>query len=172
MIAPPDLFLLFHLWIGTLLDCYDELGTRYQIPIYCLSAPINLIEEVSDAESPSPESEPMNESAGGEEIVVKFRLSTTCTDIKVPILTKETVFAAKKKLAAREGIEPARQRWYFGGRLLSDKQRIEDIKLQSGYVIIYQPVDFDRKSKEENHWQSAHRAPNRAWSFWSRVRVV
>lgn len=29
---------------GTLFDCYDELGTRYQLPIYVLSAPINLIE--------------------------------------------------------------------------------------------------------------------------------
>lgn len=29
---------------GTLFDCYDELGNRYQLPIYVLSAPINLIE--------------------------------------------------------------------------------------------------------------------------------
>ncbi|CAF0768225.1 unnamed protein product [Adineta ricciae] len=29
---------------GTLMDCYDELGTRYQIPVYILSAPINLVD--------------------------------------------------------------------------------------------------------------------------------
>jgi len=29
---------------GTLLDCYDELGTRYQLPVYVLSAPTNLID--------------------------------------------------------------------------------------------------------------------------------
>ncbi|CAF2654011.1 unnamed protein product [Rotaria sp. Silwood2] len=29
---------------GTLLDCYDELGTRYQLPVYILSAPTNLID--------------------------------------------------------------------------------------------------------------------------------
>ncbi|UJR22397.1 hypothetical protein I4U23_025458 [Adineta vaga] len=29
---------------GTLLDCYDELGTRYQIPVYILSAPTNVID--------------------------------------------------------------------------------------------------------------------------------
>lgn len=29
---------------GTLLDCYDELGTRYQLPIYVLSAPTNMID--------------------------------------------------------------------------------------------------------------------------------
>jgi hypothetical protein len=29
---------------GTLLDCYDELGTRYQLPVYVLSPPINLLD--------------------------------------------------------------------------------------------------------------------------------
>ncbi|CAF0845625.1 unnamed protein product [Rotaria sordida] len=29
---------------GTLLDCYDELGTRYQLPIYVLSSPTNIID--------------------------------------------------------------------------------------------------------------------------------
>ncbi len=29
---------------GTLLDCYDELGTRYQLPVYVLSPPLNLID--------------------------------------------------------------------------------------------------------------------------------
>ncbi|CAF3771350.1 unnamed protein product [Adineta steineri] len=29
---------------GTLLDCYDELGTRYQLPIYVLSSPTNMID--------------------------------------------------------------------------------------------------------------------------------
>ncbi|CAF0873042.1 unnamed protein product [Adineta steineri] len=40
---------------GTLLDCYDELGTRYQIPVYILSAPTNLADieqsSVNDNES-------------------------------------------------------------------------------------------------------------------------
>ena len=30
---------------GSLVECYDELGTRYSIPVYCLSWPINLINE-------------------------------------------------------------------------------------------------------------------------------
>ncbi|UJR26695.1 hypothetical protein I4U23_008011 [Adineta vaga] len=29
---------------GTLLDCYDELGTRYQLPVYVLSTPTNMID--------------------------------------------------------------------------------------------------------------------------------
>ncbi len=41
---------------GTLLDCYDELGTRYQLPVYVLSSPTNLI----DGEQSS-----MNENESG-----------------------------------------------------------------------------------------------------------
>lgn len=28
---------------GSLTDCYDELGTRYQLPVYCLSLPLNVV---------------------------------------------------------------------------------------------------------------------------------
>ena len=97
--------------VGTLLDCYDELGNRYQLPIYCVSAPINLIEESSDSESPSPESEPIGSAVGGEEIFLKFRISPSCNDVKMSVLSKETVLSAKKKLALLENIEPSRQRF-------------------------------------------------------------
>jgi hypothetical protein len=30
---------------GFLTECYDELGTRYQVPVYCLSYPINIVKE-------------------------------------------------------------------------------------------------------------------------------
>jgi hypothetical protein len=43
---------------GTLLDCYDELGSRYQLPIYVLSPPTNLI----DGEQSSIDSRGDNES--------------------------------------------------------------------------------------------------------------
>ncbi|RWS30716.1 ubiquitin domain-containing protein 2-like protein [Leptotrombidium deliense] len=132
---------------GTLLDCYDELGNRYQLPIYCLSAPINLIEG-SDSESPSAESEPVNDAKfGGEEISVKFRISSSCNDVKMSVFSKETVLSAKRKLATIEGIEPQKQRWFFGGRLLSDKMKIEDAKLQNGFVVqVIVSLPFESKS--------------------------
>ncbi|GIX81519.1 ubiquitin domain-containing protein 1 [Caerostris extrusa] len=115
------------------MDCYDELGNRYQLPIYCLSVPINLVEETNESESPAAESEPW--SGGGEEITVKFRLSTSGKDIKVAIRTGETVLTSKKRLQIAEGIDPSRQRWYFGGRLLHDKMKVEEAKLQTGFVV-------------------------------------
>ncbi|CAH8523094.1 unnamed protein product [Schistosoma turkestanicum] len=38
---------------GTLCDCYDELGARYQLPLYVLSQPSNLIPDPSTPDSQS-----------------------------------------------------------------------------------------------------------------------
>lgn len=116
---------------GTLLDCYDELGNRYQLPVYCLSAPANLVADTSDADSPSPESE----SGAGHEVVLKLRLSTTGRDVQVAVRTGESVLAAKRRLAAREGLDPARQRWFFGGKLLADRAKVQEAGLQMGFVV-------------------------------------
>ncbi|CAF3697066.1 unnamed protein product [Rotaria socialis] len=47
---------------GTLLDCYDELGTRYQLPIYVLSPPTNIV----DGDQSSIDSRGDNESGASE----------------------------------------------------------------------------------------------------------
>lgn len=45
----------------------------------------------------------------------------------------------------QEGLEPSRQRWFFGGKLLGDKMHIEEAKVQPGYVIqvIVNPEKID-----------------------------
>lgn len=35
----------------------------------------------------------------------------------------------------QEGLEPSKQRWFFGGKLLGDKLHIEDAKILPGYVV-------------------------------------
>lgn len=116
---------------GHLTECYDELGTRYQVPIYCLSYPINIVKE-DDRDSPADQSE---SGEDGSECLLKLRLSSSCADIKLTASSKDTIGMVKKKLQQQEGFEPTRQRWYFGGKLLSDKLRIEETKIQPGYVI-------------------------------------
>ena len=41
--------------------------------------------------------------------------------------------------------EPARQRWYFSGKLLGDKTKIGDAKIPSGYVVqcVVNNLDFE-----------------------------
>merc|ERR1719454_1921126 len=52
---------------GSLVECYDELGTRYSIPVYCLSLPINLVVEgAGDRDSPAKFSEPVELEEGVE----------------------------------------------------------------------------------------------------------
>ncbi|OQR71328.1 ubiquitin domain-containing protein 1-like [Tropilaelaps mercedesae] len=128
---------------GTLLDCYDELGNRYQLPIYCLCSPINLVEDTSSSlsDSPSPESEPY---LSGEELIVKVRTSTQGPDMRLALRTGETILHAKRRLQATIGVDSSNQRWFFGGKLLQDKQKISETKLQFGHVVqvaLPHPVD-------------------------------
>jgi len=131
---------------GSLAECYDELGTRYSIPVYCLSSPLNLLTE-TDRDSPAEFSEPIGSpSASGEELKVKVRISLTGEDVRLVLNTLETIGMAKKKLQDQEGTaEPARQRWYFGGKLLGDKLRVSEAGVPQGYVIqcIINTLDFD-----------------------------
>jgi len=131
---------------GSLAECYDELGTRYSIPVYCLSTPLNLLSD-NDRDSPAEFSEPIGSpGSGGEELKVKVRISLTGEDVRLVLNTRETIGMAKKKLQDQEGIaEPARQRWYFGGKLLGDKLRVSEAAIPQGFVIqcIVNTLDFD-----------------------------
>lgn len=80
---------------GYLTECYDELGSRYLVPIYCLSYPINIVKEDNGRDSPADYSEPID---GGTEATLKLRLSHNCTDIKLSVYTTDTIGICKKKL--------------------------------------------------------------------------
>ena len=54
---------------GTLSETYDELGTKYQVPIYCLAPPENLIKE-DDSSSKSSFSQ-----KHGNKVTVRIRIS-------------------------------------------------------------------------------------------------
>lgn len=129
---------------GSLVECYDELGTRYAIPVYCLSFPLNLDTE-ADRDSPAEFSEPVVLS-DEQEIKVKVRVSLSGEDVRLLLNTTDTVAQAKLKLQELVQLpEHCRQRWYFGGKLLGDKMRMGDCNVPSGYVIqcIVNPLQFD-----------------------------
>ncbi len=113
------------------MDSYDELGNRYQLPVYVLSAPTNLIEDTSETDTSADND---NVTSPGVEVPIKLRLSTG-KDIKMVVRTTDTVLKVKKQIHTQEGVDPPRQRWYFSGRLLHDKLRIEEAKIPKGYVV-------------------------------------
>ncbi|KAK1793806.1 hypothetical protein P4O66_001532 [Electrophorus voltai] len=116
---------------GSLTECYDELGNRYQLPVYCLAPPVNLISERGE-EDPSEQSEP--HTAPKKEFQLKVRLSTG-KDLRLSASMADPIGLLKKQLQAQEGIDVAHQRWFFSGKLLTDKTRLQDTKIQKDFVI-------------------------------------
>ncbi|XP_024242314.1 ubiquitin domain-containing protein 1 isoform X1 [Oncorhynchus tshawytscha] len=116
---------------GSLTECYDELGSRYQLPVYCLAPPVNLISERSD-EDPGDSPEPT--AAPKKEFQLKVRLSTG-KDLRLSASMGDSIGQLKKQLQAQEDIDTAHQRWFFSGKLLTDKTRLQDTKIQKDFVI-------------------------------------
>ncbi|KAM5301762.1 ubiquitin domain-containing protein 2 isoform 2-T3 [Glossophaga mutica] len=116
---------------GALTECYDELGNRYQLPVYCLAPPINMIEEKSDVETLDIPEPPPN---SGYECQLRLRLSTG-KDLKLVVRSTDTVYHMKRRLHAAEGVEPSSQRWFFSGRPLTDKMKLEELKIPKDYVV-------------------------------------
>ena len=128
------------------MECYDELGTRYAIPVYCLSYPLNIVLE-SDRDSPAEFSEPIITNTDGHDHKARVRISLTGDDVVMIVNTADTILAAKRKLQSQDAVkipEPSRQRWYYGGKLLGDKMRISDVNIPSGFVIqcVVNNLDF------------------------------
>ncbi|XP_037047010.1 ubiquitin domain-containing protein 1 [Bradysia coprophila] len=117
---------------GYLTECYDELGSQYKVPIYCLSYPINIVKEDNGRDSPAEYSEPVD---GGSEVVLKLRLSSSFSDTKLSVYSKDTIGQCKKKLQSQENVDACCQRWFYGGKLLGDKILVEDAHIQSGYIV-------------------------------------
>ena len=116
---------------GSLVECYDELGTRYAIPVYCLSYPVNIVFGGDTAsadcstdgrDTPADESEPVEngksdkhkkgdtgrgqhykkEKECGKELKIRVRISlTSSSDKRLLVNTSETVLSAKKRLYAQ-----------------------------------------------------------------------
>lgn len=47
----------------------------------------------------------------------------------------DTIGQLKKLLQAQEDIDVLQQRWFFSGKLLTDKTRLQDTKIQKDFVI-------------------------------------
>ncbi|KAG5844255.1 hypothetical protein ANANG_G00160440 [Anguilla anguilla] len=107
-------------------------GNRYQLPVYCLAPPINMIEEKSESEAPEA---PLEHPAGsGQECQLRLRLSTG-RDLRLAVRTGDSVRHMKRRLQAAEGVAPAAQRWFFSGRPLADRMTLEELKISRDYVV-------------------------------------
>ena len=119
---------------GSLVDCYDELGIRYQLPPYVLSAPINLIDEGSDVDCGGAAADPPPSRSRGIELPIRLQLSNG-KDLRLTVRSTDTMLQLKRHLQAAEGIPSGHLRFYFAGRQLMDRSRIKDAKIRKNYTI-------------------------------------
>lgn len=122
---------------GTLMDCYDELGNHYQLPVYCLSIPVNIVKKdvrkVSQSQLPGGKLQPVNTDDPNSRSL-KVRL-TSEDEVKLQVLSTDSIAIAKLRLQQQESIELESQRWFFSGKLLTDDMTVEEAKLKKSYVI-------------------------------------
>lgn len=76
----------------------------------------------------------------GEEVTIKLRLSSG-KDLKLTVRSRHTIGKIKRILAKAENISPD-QRWFYGGKVLQDKLKIEDTNVPKGHLIqVILPVE-------------------------------
>ncbi|XP_064789234.1 ubiquitin domain-containing protein 1-like isoform X2 [Oncorhynchus masou masou] len=120
---------------GTLTESYDELGNRYQLPAYTLAPPTNLITEcTNESQAPNLKEQKMPPPPPKEEFQLRVRLSCG-KDLRISASMSDSISQLKTALEGQEDIEAAHQRWFFAGKLLTDKTRLQDTKIQKDFVV-------------------------------------
>jgi hypothetical protein len=117
---------------GKLTDAYDELGNKYNIPVYCLSKPTNLIDD-SSYEDETQSIDPL--IASSDTLTIKVRLTTLSKDVKLVVSSTDTIYKIKEKLALQYQIPSSKLTMLFSGRILTDSTIIGHLKIPKGFVI-------------------------------------
>lgn len=56
-------------------------------------------------------------------------------DLRLTASMADSIAELKKQLEEQEEIDVTRQRWFFSGKLLTDKTRLQDAKIQKDFVV-------------------------------------
>lgn len=96
---------------------------------------MNLISERSEDEGPGDRPEtPASAAPPKKEFQLRVRLSSG-RDVRLSASMSDSVGQLKRQLQAQEGIDLAHQRWFFSGKLLTDRTRLQDTKIQKDFVV-------------------------------------
>ena len=121
--------------VGSLEDCYDELGTRYQLPVYVLSAPTNLQLDSSDVDdAPERLSPSCKERKRGSELSIRLQLSSGST-LRLTLRSNDSVLLVKQHVSAAAAVTVDDVRLFFAGKQLTDNTRLKDAGLRKNYTL-------------------------------------
>lgn len=90
-----------------------------------------MIEEKSESETTEVPEAPASE---GQEYQLHLRLSTG-RDLCLAVRTSDNVQQMKRRLQTQEGVVSTSQRWFFSGRPLTDKMKLEELKISRDYIV-------------------------------------
>lgn len=120
--------------------CFDELGNRYEIPMYVIHDPENLLppgtdpKEVDLCEKAPRASESSNEQEG-ELVDFRVRFSDNTKDVKLRAENTLTVLELKEVIMEERGFAIEAQRIFFSGRQLQSQWTLEQVGLHPGSVL-------------------------------------
>jgi len=121
--------------VGSLEDCYDELGSRYQLPAYVLSAPTNLQLDGSDIDERLEKLSPSSKKhKRGSELPIRIQLSTGSV-LRLTMRTNDSVLVVRQHVSATADVDLQCVRLYFAGKQLTDSTRLKDTGLRKNYTV-------------------------------------
>ena len=56
-------------------------------------------------------------------------------DLRLTATMADSISQLKKQLEVQEDIDTTHQRWFFSGKLLTDKTRLQDTKIQKDFIV-------------------------------------
>ncbi|CAG8603187.1 9037_t:CDS:2 [Funneliformis caledonium] len=126
---------------GNLADgCYDELGNKYVIPLYCIVEPTNLIDYNAEGSSEREDldSKLLDEELTESEHIITIRLSSNAKDVKLNYNPKlDTIATLRAKLCTNQNLEIKKYhvRFFLLGRIFEDKTRLCDVSLENEQIL-------------------------------------
>jgi len=109
--------------------CYDERGFRYEVPMYILHEPRNLVVATPDVVVSEEEKQKAE-----QDLTIKIRLSTG-TDIQYAGKGQDTILHLKQFVEKEKGIAPDRQKAIFQGKLLHDSATLAHCRISNNVVL-------------------------------------
>ena len=87
-----------------------------------------------DSGGADPSTGSASDPASGGECQLRLRLSTG-RDLRLAVRSTDTVGMMKRRLQSHEGVPASTQRWFFSGRPLTDRLRLDQLNISRDYVV-------------------------------------
>ena len=71
----------------------------------------------------------------GSPVTLKIRVSSLGRDVRLKVLSTDSILTVKKKLEAAHSVQHSKVTMLFSGRVITDKTLVKDLNVPKGFVI-------------------------------------